>query len=82
MYEAVKPPLHIFRDRFLSTQSLAMRPMANNSFLRLRPEQLPKAGDLIAIDAEFVSLRKEDAEIRRFGKGNFWNGSVHSRLVK
>ncbi|KAH9513218.1 poly(A)-specific ribonuclease [Bulinus truncatus] len=37
------------------------------TFLPLRPDDLPKAGDIVALDAEFVSLKEEEAELRSDG---------------
>lgn len=65
MYNLVRPPVDTFKRFLLHPSSLAMRPMAEPAFVRISEDRLPKRGDLMAIDAEFVSLRKEDAEIRR-----------------
>ena len=39
----------------------------NLTFLPLEPEELPKKGDIVALDAEFISLK----EVRYFKKLRF-----------
>jgi hypothetical protein len=66
MYKRAIVPTATFKRALLSPASLSMRPVADKSFIPLEEKMLPQKGDLVAIDAEFVSLRKEDAEIRRY----------------
>lgn len=66
MFDRVAPPIDAFKRALLNPASLSMRPVADKSFIPLEEGMLPGKGDLVAIDAEFVSLRKEDAEIRRW----------------
>ncbi|EGD73751.1 hypothetical protein PTSG_11507, partial [Salpingoeca rosetta] len=62
-FDAAVPPVHVFKHRLLTDRSLALR-MSAPSFHQLSEHDLPQEGDLVAIDAEFVSLRKQDAKIR------------------
>lgn len=62
------PPHDHFRALLLGDKSLAVHSSpARRTFLPLSVEELPRAGDLVAIDTEFVSLAKEQADIRSDG---------------
>jgi PAB-dependent poly(A)-specific ribonuclease subunit 2 len=60
------PPLATFMARLLDDTNLAV----HRRVLLTRPLSegtVPKQGDLVALDAEFISLRREDAELRSSG---------------
>ncbi|CAG0913799.1 unnamed protein product [Notodromas monacha] len=53
----------------LRSRSLVPRPLSNdtNTFLPVQPDENFKKGDVVAIDAEFVTLNQEDMELRSDG---------------
>lgn len=55
------------RRILLTDKSLAYQ-QSKPTFTRLVEATLPGKGDLVAIDAEFVSLAREDAQIRSSGR--------------
>eukprot|EP00050_Salpingoeca_kvevrii_P018279 m.72470 g.72470 ORF g.72470 m.72470 type:complete len:198 (+) comp7995_c0_seq4:2784-3377(+) len=62
----VNLPISIFEHRLLHVTSLS-KTLKRPAHLPKTADELPKDGQLVAIDAEFVSLAKEEAEIRSGG---------------
>ncbi|KAK6190508.1 hypothetical protein SNE40_002365 [Patella caerulea] len=57
----------ITADVLLNDHGLVNPKRRKITFSPLQPDELPKKGDLIGLDAEFISLKEEEAELRSDG---------------
>lgn len=55
-------------DLLLDEKILGKNKTESSSFLPLSPDEIPKQGDIVAMDAEFVTLNPEESEISSDGK--------------
>eukprot|EP00730_Choanoeca_flexa_P006658 TRINITY_DN12197_c0_g1_i1.p1 TRINITY_DN12197_c0_g1~~TRINITY_DN12197_c0_g1_i1.p1 ORF type:complete len:693 (+),score=156.64 TRINITY_DN12197_c0_g1_i1:2-2080(+) len=69
-YNDFNLPQRSLMQKLLSDNNLSSRKPHKLLFTPLSLQTVPKQGDLVAIDAEFISLRKEDAELRSSGHRN------------
>lgn len=65
--EKIEPGNPITSDVFGEDKSLAQRGRKRITFTPLTADEMPGEGDLVAMDAEFVNLHQEEAEIRSDG---------------
>ncbi|KAL7035611.1 hypothetical protein ACKWTF_008468 [Chironomus riparius] len=72
-YEWTEPEHSTYESPFVSNLLLEEMPLANydvdsKNFLPLTKDEIPKQGDIVAMDAEFVTLNPEESEISSDGK--------------